>query len=60
MRNYVIEEEEPFSIYSYPDGQYICIIDKTPTTNDLIKLISRINALKNDEIVSKDITTLHA
>ncbi|MHC5056946.1 MAG: hypothetical protein ACYTKD_19875 [Planctomycetota bacterium] len=48
-------------VFDYPSMRYICIVDKArdaQLTND--KLVNRIYALANDQLVAKDINTLSA
>lgn len=46
-------------VYTYPNMNYICMIDKTIVQTGPTNLINRIYALHNDSLIAKDITTLN-
>jgi len=45
-------------VFSYPDMQFTCIIDKSVQQTGPSNLINRIYALHNDSLISRDVTTL--
>lgn len=46
-------------VYSYPDMNYVCIVDKTPNQQvGVDKFVNRIYALANDQLLAKQISTL--
>jgi hypothetical protein len=46
-------------VYSYPDMNYLCIVDKTPNQQvGVDKFVNRIYALANDQLLAKQIHTL--
>ncbi len=47
-------------VYTYPDMNYICIVDKTPNQQvGVDKFVNRIYALANDQLLAKQIHTLN-
>ena len=62
LRTYFLEfterEEDRAGVYSYPDGRYICIVDKSQSQVGMDKLVNRIYALHNDSLVASQINTL--
>jgi hypothetical protein len=46
-------------VYSYPDMQYVCMLDKSVKQTGPSNLVNRIFALHNDSMVAKEITTLN-
>jgi len=48
------------SVYTYPDMNYVCIVDKTPNQQvGVDKFVNRIYALANDQLLAKQISTLN-
>ena len=48
------------SVFTYPDMNYICIVDKTPNQQiGVDKFVNRIYALANDQFLAKQIYTLN-
>ncbi|KYK22733.1 hypothetical protein AYK24_00465 [Thermoplasmatales archaeon SG8-52-4] len=48
-------------VYTYPDMQYVCIVDKTPNQQvGVDKFVNRIYALVNDQLLAKQISTLYS
>jgi hypothetical protein len=46
-------------VYTYPDMNYVCIIDKSPNQQvGVDKFVNRIYALANDRLLAKQISTL--
>jgi len=45
-------------VYSFPEGRYICIVDKSSSQVGMDKLVNRIYALHNDALVASAINTL--
>ena len=46
-------------VYTYPDMNYVCIVDKTPNQQvGVDKFVNRIYALANDQLLAKQIHTL--
>jgi hypothetical protein len=46
-------------VYTYPDMNYVCIVDKTPNQQvGVDKFVNRIYALANDQLLAKQIYTL--
>lgn len=65
LRDYVVEldPDDPVhrgqqGVYDYKTGQYICVVDKSTAQAGLDRLVNRIFALHNDEIVAGRIGTL--
>lgn len=65
LRSYVVEydpdldvNEQSHGVYSYPEGRYICIVDKSTDQAGYDKLINRVYALHNDNLVASKISTL--
>jgi hypothetical protein len=47
-------------VYTYPDMNYVCIVDKTPNQQvGVDKFVNRIYALANDKLLAKQIHTLN-
>jgi hypothetical protein len=47
-------------VYTYPDMNYVCIVDKTPNQQvGVDKFVNRIYALANDQLLAKQIHTLN-
>ncbi len=47
-------------VYTYPDMNYVCIVDKTPNQQvGVDKFVNRIYALANDRLLAKQIHTLN-
>jgi hypothetical protein len=47
-------------VYTYPDMNYVCIVDKTPNQQvGVDKFVNRIYALANDQLLAKQIKTLN-
>lgn len=46
-------------VFSYPDMQYVCMIDKSVNQTGPSNLINRIYALHNDSMVAREIETLN-
>jgi len=45
-------------VYRYPSGNYVCIVDKSTAQVGKDKLVNRLFALHNDNLVAQQITTL--
>jgi hypothetical protein len=59
MRTYCVSAVGRNEVYSYPDGGYICIINKSSVTNNSKEgLINRLYALHNDRLVAPHVHTL--
>lgn len=58
LSNYVIDKETN-NVYTYPEGKYVCMVDRSVIQTGVDKLISRIYALKNDKHVTTLIETLN-
>ena len=67
LRNYFIDtggkeqintNDPQCGVYSFPDGKYICIVDKSSSQVGMDKLVNRIYALHNDALVASAIHTL--
>lgn len=58
LRSYYVESSDPYRIYSAKEGRYICMLDKTPYVSPEVKLINRFYALRNDSVISKEVSTL--
>ena len=57
LREYFIDED--CKIYTYPEHRYLCVVDRTNKIGvGKDKIISRMYALKNDEYLINDISTL--
>lgn len=62
-RTYILEADAAHpeiknSVYSYPEGNYICIVDKSTAQVGMDKLVNRIYALHNDSLLASQIYTL--
>jgi len=62
LRTYLLEAKEAKDgrngVYEYPSGRYICIVDKSNNQAGKDKLINRIFALHNDELIAQEVNTL--
>lgn len=58
LRTYCIDAQDRCNVYTYPDGKYLCMVDKTNTQVGFDKLISRLYALHNDHLVVDQIDSL--
>ncbi len=56
---YIIDTKMHNNVYTYPEGKYLCMIDKGTQTEGLSQLINRILALVNDTKVAHMIETLN-
>ena len=46
-------------VYSYPDMQYLCVVDKgVDQSINIDKIVQRIYALHNDSLVAEEVSTL--
>ena len=59
---YVLEvhddPETKNNVYTYPDGGYLCIVDKSTSQVGMDKLVNRIYALHNDSALASQIYTI--
>ena len=59
FRKYIIDKQNKNNVYAYPEGNYICMIDKNNNASlGVDRLVNRIFALKNDKLVSEEVHTL--
>jgi hypothetical protein len=62
LRTYLLEAKESADgrngVYEYPTGRYICIVDKSNNQVGKDKLVNRIFALHNDELIAQEVSTL--
>lgn len=62
LRTYLLEAKEAADgrngVYEYPSGRYICIVDKSNNQVGKDKLVNRIFALHNDELIAQEVSTL--
>ncbi len=58
IRDYFVESNGGYDVYSYPQGKHICMVDKSIVQTGVDKLIGRLYALKNDAVVAQHINTL--
>lgn len=58
IRKYALSTSEPYEVFSYPDGKYICMVDKTNSAKGEDKVINRIFALHNDKYIAPQISSL--
>lgn len=58
LNKYVVEISDDCKVFEYPSGRYICIVDKSMSQVGKDKLINRLYALKNDNLVAGNIHTL--
>ena len=62
IREYLLEAKEAKdgrnSVYEFPSGRYICIVDKSNNQVGKDKLVNRIFALHNDSLLAQEISTL--
>ena len=59
---YVLEvhedPEKKNNVYTYPNGHYVCIVDKSTSQVGMDKLVNRIYALHNDSMLANQISTI--
>lgn len=58
IREYCVDAENENKVFSYPEGRYICMVDKNNVTHGVDRLINRLFALNNDKLISEEVSTL--